>query len=184
MKRNIGSALALYPTPLAVVGAMVGGKPNWVLGGHRGRMGHDRRSISPAAPHYTNVGICESKTLSVNLVDEALLPRADYAGTVSGANVDKSSLFTWHTESSGVPIINDSPVSMDCTVVDTYKTDGFENFICRVEGVYADETLVDENGKLDYEKLKPVLFEMPTYKYLKTGDVLGRCTDFAKEINV
>ena len=29
MKKNIGNALALYPTPLVVVGAMVNGKPWW-----------------------------------------------------------------------------------------------------------------------------------------------------------
>lgn len=27
MKKNIGNSLALYPTPLVVVGAMVDGKP-------------------------------------------------------------------------------------------------------------------------------------------------------------
>lgn len=39
MKKNIGNALALYPTPLVVVGTMVNGKPNWVLVGHLGIMG-------------------------------------------------------------------------------------------------------------------------------------------------
>lgn len=29
MKKRIGNALALYPTPLVVVGTMVDGKPNW-----------------------------------------------------------------------------------------------------------------------------------------------------------
>ena len=39
MKKNIGKSLALYPTPLVVVGTMVNGKPNYVLGdiGHAGR---------------------------------------------------------------------------------------------------------------------------------------------------
>ena len=31
MKKNIGKSLALYPTPLVVVGTMVNGKPNYVL---------------------------------------------------------------------------------------------------------------------------------------------------------
>lgn len=31
MKKNIGSVLGLYPMPLVTVGAMVEGKPNWVL---------------------------------------------------------------------------------------------------------------------------------------------------------
>lgn len=29
MKKDIGNSLALYPTPLVVVGAVVEGKPNW-----------------------------------------------------------------------------------------------------------------------------------------------------------
>ena len=34
MKKNIGSALALYPTPVVVVGAMNGEKPTWTLAAH------------------------------------------------------------------------------------------------------------------------------------------------------
>ena len=50
MKKNIGNAIALYPTPLVVVGAMVDGKPNWTLVGHLGIIGHDRVMVSMAAP--------------------------------------------------------------------------------------------------------------------------------------
>lgn len=70
MKKNIGNALALYPTPLVVVGLMVNGKPNWLLVGHLGIMGHDHVMVSLASAHYTNQGIKESKKLSINIVDE------------------------------------------------------------------------------------------------------------------
>ena len=53
MKKNIGNTLALYPTLLVVVGAMVNGKPNWLLVGHLGIMGHDHVMVSLAKPHYT-----------------------------------------------------------------------------------------------------------------------------------
>ena len=33
---------------------MVNGKPNWVLVGHLGIMGHDHVMVSLAKPHYTN----------------------------------------------------------------------------------------------------------------------------------
>ena len=36
MKKNLGNALALYPTPLVGVRTMVNGKPNWVLVGQLG----------------------------------------------------------------------------------------------------------------------------------------------------
>ena len=41
MKKDLGRLLALYPMPLVLVGAMVNGKPTWVLAGHVGIMGHD-----------------------------------------------------------------------------------------------------------------------------------------------
>ena len=73
MKKQIGNGLALYPTPL-VVGTMVDGKPNWVLVGYLGIIGHDRVMVSLAKPHYTNQGIKETRKLSINIVDEDLLP--------------------------------------------------------------------------------------------------------------
>lgn len=46
MKKNIGSALALYPTPVAVIGAMDGEKSTWTLVAHIGIIGHDRVLVS------------------------------------------------------------------------------------------------------------------------------------------
>ena len=57
MKKNIGKSLALYPTPLDLVGSKVNGKSNYVLEGHVGIIGHDRIMVSLAKPHYTNQGI-------------------------------------------------------------------------------------------------------------------------------
>lgn len=175
MKKDIGNSLALYPTPLVVVGAMVEGKPNWLLVGHLGIMGHDHVMVSLAAAHYTNKGIRETKKLSVSIVDEALLPKADYVGCVSGGKEDKSGVFAYHLTESGVPILDEAPVVMECTVEDIYETSGFESFICTINHVFAEEAALNAQGKLNYHTLKPVLFEMPTYEYLRTGDVIGTC---------
>lgn len=182
MKKKIGNALALYPTPLVVVGAMVEGKPNWLLVGHLGIMGHDHVMISLAKTHYTNQGIRATGKLSINIVDEALLPRADHAGCVSGSREDKSGLFRWEMSDGGVPMISDAPVVMACTAADFYDTPGFDNIICTIDATYADEAVLDQEGRLDYSILKPVLFEMPTYQYLRTGDVLGKCMSFGKDL--
>lgn len=175
MKKNIGSALALYPTPAVVVGSLDGGKPNWLLIGHLGIIGHNRILISMHKAHFSNKLIIAAKKLSVNLVSEEMLPRADYAGTVSGASEDKSGLFAWSAGEAGTPVIDESPLAMECEVTDNYETETFDNFICKIINTYAEEDVVGENGKLDYSKLKPVLFEMPTYSYLRTGEIIGKC---------
>lgn len=181
MKKNIGPVLSLYPTPLVVIGAMVNEKPNWVLVGHLGIMGHNRLMVSLAKAHYTNRGIKENGTLSVNIVDEALLPKADRSGCVSGAKADKSRLFEYEMGEAGAPVIKASPLTMECTVADNYETEGFDNFILKIENTYAEPSVLNENGKVNYHVLKPVLFEMPTYEYLRTGEVIGSCMKIGKE---
>lgn len=180
-KKNIGRLLALYPKPMTVIGAEVEGKVNWLVVGHTGIIGHDRILVSMSKQHYTNQGIKKLKKFSINLVSREMLPKADYVGSVSGASVDKSDVFAYHIGENGTPVIDASPLTMECNVVDTYKTDGFDNFICAVVNTYATPDVLDSNGKLDYTRLKPVLFEFPTYSYLATGEVIGKCLNLDKQ---
>lgn len=174
-KQNIGNLLALYPKPMTVVGAEVEGKVNWLVVGHTGIIGHDRILLSMSKSHYTNQGIRKSKKLSVSLVSREMLPKADYVGSVSGASVDKSEVFEYHIGENGTPVIDISPLTMECNVVDIYETDGFDNFICSVVNTYVSPDVLGDNGKPDYTRLKPVLFDFPTYSYLATGEVIGKC---------
>ena len=174
-KKNLGNLLALYPKPMTVVGAEVEGKVNWLVVGHTGVIGHDRILVSMSKSHYTNQGIKKSKRLSVNLVSREMLPKADYVGSVSGATVDKSEVFAYHIGENDTPVIDASPLTMEGEVVDIYETDGFDNFICAIVNTYAASDVLDSDGKLDYTKLKPVLFEFPTYSYLATGEIIGKC---------
>ena len=180
-KKNIGNKLALYPMPVTVVGTEVNGKVNWLLVAHVGIIGHNRILVSMSDKHYTNQGIIESKKLSVNLVDRKMLPKADYVGSVSGASVDKSGVFDFHWGENGTPVIDASPLTMECDVVDIYKSDGFDNFICSIANTYAAPDVLDADGKLDYTRLKPVLFEFPTYSYMATGEIIGKCRNLDKQ---
>ena len=180
-KKNLGSLLALYPKPMTVVGTKVEGKVNWLLVAHTGIIGHDRILVSMSKRHYSNQGIKELKKLSINLVSREMLPQADYVGSVSGKTVDKSGVFAYHIGENGSPVIDVSPLTMECNVVDIYETEGFDNFICTVVNTYATPDVLDHNGKLDYTRLKPVLFEFPTYSYLATGEVIGKCLNLDKK---
>lgn len=180
MKKNVGQLLALYPMPVTIIGAMNGKKPTWTLVAHIGIIGHDRVLVSLAAPHFINGCVKETKKLSINLVDDAMLPEADYVGSVSGAKADKSAVFEYDLGNAGTPVIRKSPLTIECSVADVYNTPGFESFICTIDNTYVAEEHLNEKGKVDYDSLKPVLFEFPTYKYMKTGEVIGKCLSFKK----
>lgn len=79
-KKNIGASLALYPCPVIVVGAMVGGKPTWTLVAHAGTVAHTHLMVSLVQAHYINKGIRETGKLSVNVVDDSWLAAAAQNG--------------------------------------------------------------------------------------------------------
>lgn len=76
----------------------------------------------------------------------AMLERADYVGCVSGAKVDKSQVFTYHLGEAGTPVIDESPLVMECEVVDNYETEDFDNFICKIANTYAEENILNDKG--------------------------------------
>lgn len=181
MKKNVDSQLALYPMPVTVIGAINEKKPTWTLVAHVGIIGHDRVLVSLASAHFINGLIKKNKKLSISLVNETMLPEADYADSVSGAKEDKSTLFEYEIGENGTPIIANAPLTMECSVADVYETKGFESFICTIDSTYVEEEYLNEAGKINYHTMKPVLFEFPTYEYLKTGDAAGKCLSFKKE---
>ncbi|MBQ9227916.1 MAG: flavin reductase family protein [Eubacterium sp.] len=175
MKKNIGAALALYPAPVIVVGAMVEDKPSWTLVAHAGIMAHSHLMVSLVQAHYINKGIRENKLLSINIVDESWLKEADRMGVISGNKVDKSEMFAYTIGENGAPMIDCAKVSIECEVDDNYELEHFDNFICKILATYADESILNDKDKIDYHILKPVLFEFPTYEYFITGNKVGNC---------
>ena len=175
MKKNIGATLALYPSPVIVVGAMVDDKPTWTLVAHAGTVAHSHLMVSLVHAHYINKGILENKMLSVNVVDESWLKAADRMGTISGNKEDKSGAFAWTMGENGAPLIDSAKVSIECEVDGTYEWEHFDQFMCKILATYADDSVLNEKGKINYHVFKPVLFEFPTYEYFVTGEKIGDC---------
>jgi len=86
VKQKIGKACHLYPSLTTLVGANVKGKPNFLTIAHVGIMNHglpEYLSVSLGKMHYTNAGIKENKTFSINIPSEEVVARADYCGMVT-----------------------------------------------------------------------------------------------------
>jgi flavin reductase (DIM6/NTAB) family NADH-FMN oxidoreductase RutF len=87
-----------YPplvTPLSLVGANVGGKPNFEAISWFNLVDYQPNlvSISSEKSHYTNKGTRENKTFSVNIPSVDMAEATDFCGLNSGSKVDKSKVF-------------------------------------------------------------------------------------------
>ena len=182
--KNVGSVVGLYPTPDTVVGTVQNGRINWMNVAHVGVWGMDCMMLSIGKPHYTAKALREGANLSVNLVDEAMLVRADYAGIFSGKTVDKSDLFpVFYGQLPDVPLIENAPVAMECVITEIHETKTHLNCIVHPVNTYVREDVLSENGKINFEKIHPILFEMQQTRYLRSGDAVGRCWNIGKSLN-
>jgi flavin reductase (DIM6/NTAB) family NADH-FMN oxidoreductase RutF len=183
MKKDLGSQLALYPMPITIVGALVNGKPNYVTVAHVGilNMGSPQYiSISLNKIHHTNAGIKENKGFSVCIPSEEMMAQTDYVGIYTGAKINKSELFkTFHGNMGNVPMIEDCPVCMECSLHDTLDFRTHEVFIGKIIGTFADESVVT-GDQIDFGKVKPLLFDMSSRQYWKLGEVAGKAWSVGK----
>lgn len=182
-KREIGAKTFLYPMPTTLVGANVGGKPNFLTIAYCGIVNHNPPAISIALSkrHYTNPGIRENKTFSVNIPSVEMVKITDYCGLVSGKNVDKSQLFdVFYGKLETAPMIKECPLNMECKLVQTLEFTVDEVFIGEIVAAYADERYLTD-GLPDIKKINPIVFSMHDNKYWKVGEHIGRAWNIGKE---
>lgn len=139
----------IYPIPIILAGANVHAKPNYVLIGDVGIMGLNPPLvyISSHVNHYTNIGILQNNTFSINIPDTSLIEKADFCGLVSGSEVDKAALFTTiYGELNTAPMIEECPVSLECEVVKEFCIEQRQIFVGKVAATYIQDDFIDTAG--------------------------------------
>jgi flavin reductase (DIM6/NTAB) family NADH-FMN oxidoreductase RutF len=174
IKTSIGAKNVLYPLPTTLVGANVRGSPNYIAIAHIGVMAMDHISVSMNKRHYTNAGIAENQTFSVNIPSVDMAQITDYMGLVSGQDVDKASLVTtFYGELETAPMIAECPLNIECRLVRTVDFAHHDVFIGQVVATYCQpEYLTD--GAVDLARVQPLLFCMTDRSYWQLGSRVGR----------
>ena len=181
MKRNLGPVSALYPTPVTLIGTEVDGEINYINIAHVGIIDLTTLSLSMGKTHYSNRGIKENMTLSINIPSEAMVVKADFVGIVSGANYDKSQVFeSFYGELPGAPMIVEAPICMECEVINIVDMPKNDVFFVKPVNTYCNEEIL-VNDRIDFAKVKPILFDMPQRKYWRLGEAFADCWSVGKE---
>ncbi|MBP1706368.1 MAG: putative NADPH-flavin oxidoreductase [Chloroflexi bacterium] len=182
-KISIQPRTYLYPMPAVLVGALVNGKATYVTIAYCGIVQRLPPMISVASnkAHYTNIGIRENRTFSVNIASEEMAQVTDYVGIYSGKTTDKSTLFeNFFGTLKTAPMIQECPLNLECRLVQTVDVSGGNDiFIGEIVGVYAEEKYLT-NGAPDVNKIRPLIFSMPDNHYWKFGDCLAPAWSIGK----
>ncbi len=111
--------------------------------------------ISVRPERYSYDIIKESGEFVINLPTEKIVKAVDYCGCRTGAKEDKLAkcgLTVSPSVKISAPMIDQSPVSLECKVTDIIPLGSHHMFLADIVGVNVDEDLLDEKGKLHLSK--------------------------------
>ena len=154
MKREfIGNLLS--PLPVALVGTLIDGRPNYCVIGYMSPFNFGSHIFfSLYKKRYTRIGIQQNKTFSVNVPSRNLLKEVNICGSKSGRDFDKSKLFdTFYGKLKTAPMIQQCPLTMECSVTDILDYDPNEGIIGKVVRSYADAQLIKDD-KVDMQEAR------------------------------
>ena len=133
-------------------------------------------TICLSPEHKTTENIQKSGAFTVSMATAQYVKECDYLGIVSGNDVPhKLSHIGFHTtrsEQVNAPIINELPMALECKLV------SYDSESCRLVGeivnVSAEESILNEKGKIDPKKLNPITYDSMNHAYLTLGEQIGK----------
>lgn len=174
-KIKIKPNISPFPMPVAIIGALVNGRPNFMTVAWFNRLNGKPPiwGIAFGKRQYTLEGIKANKTFSINIPNTNLITKADYCGIVSGRKVDKSKLFNiFYGELGSVPMIQECPLSLECHVYNIIELPGVTLVLGEVITAFTEEQYMSKD-KLDSMKIDPFTFSQPDNKYWALGDMVA-----------
>lgn len=131
-------------------------------------------SISVRPERYSYKMLTDTREFVINLTTEKLAFATDYCGVKSGRDVDKFKELRLTREKVshvGVPMIGESPVSIECRVREIQEYGSHSVFTADVLAVHVDTAYMDEKGKFDLASANPIVYSHGEYYGL--GKKLG-----------
>ena len=131
-------------------------------------------SISVRPERHSYHMMKETGEFVVNLTTESMAWATDYCGVRSGRDVDKwkeTGLTPEKANVVNVPVINESPVNIECRVVKVEELGSHHMFIADVVAVDVDEAYMDEKDTFHLSMAKPLAYSHG--RYYGMGEELG-----------
>ncbi len=176
MRKNFGAKPILYPQPVFIIATYdKNGVPNAMNCAWGGLSEENELTLCISAGHKTAKNFTETGAFTVSMATADHVAECDYVGIASGNKVeDKLTAIGFHTTKStlvNAPLIDELPMALECRVK------SYDPETCRLVGeivnVSADESVLNENGKIDVKKLRPITFDPANNKYIILGETVG-----------
>ncbi len=129
-------------------------------------------SVRPERHSYQMIR--ETGEFVINLTTKELTKATDFVGVRSGRDMDKFEqmhLTKGQAMVVDVPIIEESPVNIECRVTEVKELGSHHMFLAEVVNVMVDDRYMDEKGTFHLDQAQPLVYSHGGY--FETGSKLG-----------
>ena len=126
------------------------------------------------AKHKTTENIKKTKAFTVAMATKDTVVISDYFGVETGNHVnkiEKAGVHVHKSEHVNAPIIEEYPVTLECELKSWDDETGI--LVGRIVSSKVDEKVLTD-GKVDLDKMQPIIFDMGTSTYRVIGPVVGK----------
>lgn len=179
MKKDLGVKPYLFPMPVLMI-ATYGddGTVDVMNMAWGGICAENMVSLNIDTDHKTAKNIKKRGAFTLSIADVPHIQAADFFGIASGNKMEdkfaRSGLTAVKSEKVDAPVVQEFPLTLECKVVEDKMEVYGHHVLGEIVGVLADESVLDETGKVDASKLNAFVFDQFRSGYYAIGKKVGQ----------
>lgn len=184
MRKNFGAKCWLFPMPVLIVGSYdEQGTPNAMNAAWGGIYDTNLVMVCLADDHKTTDNIKKSGAFTLSFATSDTVVPCDYVGIVSANDVpnkfERAGFHATKSDFVNAPLIDELPMAVECKLL-KFNEDGI--CIGEIVNISADESVLDEKGRVDAKKLDPIIYDSCSHAYWSFGEKVGQAFSDGKKI--
>lgn len=181
MKISLKPRTIMYPAPAVVASAYdEDGNPDCCTLAFAAMCSHHPPAvmiaINSTLKRKTLADILKTNEFCIGFPSCEHMDETDYFGIESGYRQNKLEKVNFSyrdAEIVNAPIIEEFKVSVECRVMHIVEVGSHTQVTGEIVNVQADESVVDDKGKIIFENLNPLAYDDVTHSYFRMGDKIS-----------
>ena len=179
MKKDLGVKPYTFPMPVLMI-ATYGedGTVDVMNMAWGGVCAENMVALNIDEDHKTSRNIKARGAFTLSIADVPHIEAADFFGIATGNKLPdkfaRSGLHAVRSEKVDAPVVEEFPLTLECKVVECQHTVYGFRILGEIVGTLADESVLDERGKVDPTKLNAFVFDQFQSGYYAIGEKVGQ----------
>lgn len=179
MKKSFGVQPYLFPMPTYMIGTYnEDDTVDVMMMAWGGICDTDMVALNLSADHKTVANLKARKAFTLAIPGVDTLKESDFLGIASANKMPdkfaRTGLHAVKSEKVDAPVIEEYPVTLECTV-ERFEDEPYGlRVLGRIVNVLADEKTLDEKGKIDAGKINAFVFDQMRNGYYAIGEKVGQ----------